>query len=175
MKKQKQKNPPQRQASRKKQPKKRKTASSQLERELLESGFHRVVGIDEVGRGAWAGPVVVGAYVFTKKVSLRRGVNDSKQVTRDNRVSIAKKLTLDNHKIAEGSLTLINAVGIGKTITQLIINLVAELRDDHTFFLIDGRFGYNFGENTLQIIIHLLKFQQKQYCEKLLQEMLYQN
>ncbi|MEK9908122.1 MAG: ribonuclease HII, partial [Aquiluna sp.] len=35
-----------------------------FERELLEK-YQVVVGIDEVGRGALAGPVAVGAFVLT--------------------------------------------------------------------------------------------------------------
>jgi ribonuclease HII len=42
-----------------------------------------VVGLDEVGRGAWAGPVTVGAVVAPPEHL--RGVRDSKQLTRAER------------------------------------------------------------------------------------------
>ena len=35
----------------------------ELEQQLLKSGFKRVAGVDEVGRGALAGPVSVGIAV----------------------------------------------------------------------------------------------------------------
>jgi len=38
-----------------------------LERKLLASGYDQVIGIDEVGMGCLAGPVVVCAVVFDKK------------------------------------------------------------------------------------------------------------
>ncbi|MET0421874.1 MAG: ribonuclease HII [Acidimicrobiia bacterium] len=54
-----------------------------LERELWAAGDRVVVGIDEVGRGAWAGPVTVGAVVSAPEHL--KGVRDSKQLTRDER------------------------------------------------------------------------------------------
>lgn len=51
-----------------------------MERELWALGDDVVVGVDEVGRGAWAGPLVVGAAVAPKD---RRpyGIRDSKMLT----------------------------------------------------------------------------------------------
>jgi len=54
-----------------------------LERRCWEAGDRVVVGIDEVGRGAWAGPVTVGAVVSAPEHV--RGIRDSKQLTRDER------------------------------------------------------------------------------------------
>jgi ribonuclease HII len=45
----------------KKQPKKLRTASLRHEREYFALGVRHIVGMDEAGRGAWAGPVAVGA------------------------------------------------------------------------------------------------------------------
>ena len=39
------------------------TPTLRLERRCWQAGEQVVVGIDEVGRGAWAGPVTVGAVV----------------------------------------------------------------------------------------------------------------
>ncbi|HEX9342657.1 MAG TPA: ribonuclease HII, partial [Actinomycetota bacterium] len=35
----------------------------ELERQLSGGGAARIAGVDEVGRGAWAGPVMVGAVI----------------------------------------------------------------------------------------------------------------
>ena len=48
-----------------------------LERELWADGHDVVVGIDEVGRGAWAGPLTVGAAVLPRDRRVN-GVRDSK-------------------------------------------------------------------------------------------------
>ena len=60
------------------------TPNRSLERELHELGHDVIVGIDEVGRGAWAGPLMVGAAVlpFDKRVN---GVRDSKMLSERDR------------------------------------------------------------------------------------------
>ena len=50
---------------------------------MLGRGEQTVVGIDEVGRGAWAGPVTVGAVVPGD--THLRGVRDSKELSRPDR------------------------------------------------------------------------------------------
>lgn len=59
--------------------------SLRLERRLWRQGYNLIAGLDEVGRGAWAGPVVAAAVVLPLEApGLRRalaGVNDSKQLT----------------------------------------------------------------------------------------------
>lgn len=53
-----------------------------LERSLLARGARRVAGIDEVGRGALAGPVSVGAVVVDASVGpVPDGLTDSKALT----------------------------------------------------------------------------------------------
>ena len=59
-----------------------------LERKLWEAGDQVVCGIDEVGRGAWAGPVTVAAVVPAPEHL--RGVHDSKQLTRREREKAAR-------------------------------------------------------------------------------------
>ena len=63
-----------------------------LERELLLTGKSCVIGLDEVGKGAWAGPLVIGAAVLTREVidaqnapELMGGARDSKQLSESKR------------------------------------------------------------------------------------------
>jgi ribonuclease HII len=51
-----------------------------VERQLWDDGHEVVVGVDEVGRGAWAGPVSVGAVVLPRDRRVN-GVRDSKELT----------------------------------------------------------------------------------------------
>lgn len=62
--------------------------TTDLERQLLRSGASSVIGFDEVGKGAWAGPLVIGAAVLTHDVinasnaqQLMGGARDSKQLS----------------------------------------------------------------------------------------------
>ena len=61
----------------------------EVERSLFARGAHRVVGIDEVGRGAWAGPVSVGAVVVDKQMDpAPPGVRDSKLLSAKRRQAL---------------------------------------------------------------------------------------
>ncbi len=56
----------------------------EFELELWQAGFLRVAGIDEAGRGAWAGPVSSGAVILPPDPYILEhldGVRDSKQMT----------------------------------------------------------------------------------------------
>jgi ribonuclease HII len=55
-----------------------------VEKELWAEGHDVVVGIDEVGRGAWAGPLMVGAAVLPRDRRVN-GVRDSKMLSEANR------------------------------------------------------------------------------------------
>lgn len=55
-----------------------------LEQALWKKGFQFIGGIDEAGRGAWAGPIMAGAVILPcdSRIQLRlAGVRDSKQMT----------------------------------------------------------------------------------------------
>ena len=62
----------------------------------LESGINGIIaGIDEAGRGPWAGPVVAGAdIVLDKKLSpeLLSGLDDSKKLSNIKRNDLYTRL-----------------------------------------------------------------------------------
>jgi ribonuclease HII len=58
--------------------------SRTLEKELWSAGHDVIVGVDEVGRGAWAGPLMVGAAILPRDKRVN-GVRDSKMLTEDTR------------------------------------------------------------------------------------------
>ena len=55
-----------------------------IEQELWAAGYEAVVGIDEVGRGAWAGPLMVGAAILPRERRVL-GVRDSKMLSEKER------------------------------------------------------------------------------------------
>src|SRR5580765_618576 len=61
-----------------------KPPSRSLERELLAAGHSVIVGVDEVGRGSWAGPLMVGAAILPVDRRVN-GVRDSKMLTEAER------------------------------------------------------------------------------------------
>jgi ribonuclease HII len=64
-----------------------------LERSLTDQGFGLVAGLDEVGRGAWAGPVSVGVVVFPEGLEAPEGVRDSKLLTEERREALFPMIT----------------------------------------------------------------------------------
>ncbi|MCB1012756.1 MAG: ribonuclease HII, partial [Microthrixaceae bacterium] len=58
----------------------RRGPNLRLEREFWSAGEEVVVGIDEVGRGAWAGPLTLAAVVLPRDRRVY-GVRDSKQLS----------------------------------------------------------------------------------------------
>ena len=62
-------------------------AMRQFENELLTKGYQAICGIDEVGRGPLAGPVVAAAVILPND-ELILGLNDSKQLSEKKRERI---------------------------------------------------------------------------------------
>ncbi len=63
-----------------------------IERELRTSAGPLIAGVDEVGRGPLAGPVVACAVIMPADVRAIPGVDDSKQLSADERVRLAVKI-----------------------------------------------------------------------------------
>jgi ribonuclease HII len=64
-----------------------------VERSLLASGATLVIGVDEVGRGAIAGPVGVGAAVLDPaRTRIPNGLRDSKLLPEPDRVALAPRV-----------------------------------------------------------------------------------
>jgi len=61
--------------------------SLDAERRLWAEGHHIVVGMDEVGRGAWAGPLTLGAAVVPKDRRVNK-IRDSKMLTEVEREAL---------------------------------------------------------------------------------------
>ena len=64
----------------------------QLERVLREQGYEIVVGVDEVGRGAWAGPLAVGAAIVPQDRRVN-GIRDSKMLPERDRERLFTKVS----------------------------------------------------------------------------------
>src|SRR5690606_421319 len=132
-----------------------KSLNPKFELDMVSNGdFECIVGIDEVGRGSWAGPVAVGAYIYTIDCRQCRGINDSKLLTLEKRESAYKRLSRHRYLVKYGDIEEINKAGIGKTIERLVADLVSEINLLHpkSFFVIDGQFAKSFGKNTMKTI-----------------------
>ena len=62
-----------------------------FERRAIRRGASMVCGVDEAGRGPLAGPVVVSAVVLNHR-RVPAGLNDSKQLTAEERETLYEKI-----------------------------------------------------------------------------------
>ncbi len=111
----------------------------QYEEELWEQGFRYIAGIDEVGRGPIAGPVVVAAVVLPRKTFIA-GVNDSKKLSAKKRETLAaeikaKAISWTVVAVNPPSLDEINILNATRKAMHIA---VAELCPRPDFLLIDA-------------------------------------
>jgi len=120
---------------------------------LYQAGYRCVVGVDEAGRGAWAGPLVAGAVVLplnptqpltqalNELTHLFAGVNDSKQLTPAKRAVLFETITAHAYwGVGVVSALAIDVAGVGVANRlawkRAIANLPAHTRPD--FLLLDA-------------------------------------
>jgi len=123
--------------------KKTKKPSFNLERKLYAKKADYVFGMDEVGRGSFAGPLVASAVVFKKEFAWFEKLNDSKLLSAKKRKQLSK-LILKHAKCFTQIIEVetINKIGIGKSnkliFERLIKNISEEFKNKKIHFLIDG-------------------------------------
>jgi ribonuclease HII len=111
------------------------------ERRLLRAGHSLIAGIDEAGRGAWAGPVVAAAVILDPaEVSQLDGVNDSKRLSPRQRDKLYQ-IILDHcvtYGIGQGSVEEIDAIGILPATRLAMTRAVAALSPQPDALIIDA-------------------------------------
>lgn len=63
-----------------------------FEHQAIADGYAFIAGVDEVGRGCLAGPVVAAACILDQSKPVPRGLNDSKKLTERQRKEIDEEL-----------------------------------------------------------------------------------
>lgn len=112
----------------------------ELEESLWDKGYRYICGLDEVGRGCFAGPVVVSAVVFPQGVALPDGIADSKLLKPKHREQLAIRIKSQAAcwSVAEVSVSVINKVGIGKATQMAFRKALRLLSVQVDYVLIDA-------------------------------------
>jgi len=109
-----------------------------MENDLWQRGYKLIVGIDEVGRGAWAGPIVAAGVVFAKKITLK-DVRDSKKLTAKKRKELSE--IIKDKAIAWTVQSVehcqIDEIGVGKANALVIDKVINGLNIRPDYALID--------------------------------------
>ncbi|MCU1438093.1 MAG: ribonuclease [Naasia sp.] len=122
------------------------------ERELAESGARLVIGCDEVGRGAIAGPVAIGMCVVDLDSRPPRGLRDSKLLPQARREQLAPLVDrwamhsavgmASNEEIDEFGLTAALGLAGARALLGLLDRGFAEADAAEAVVLLDGNSDY---------------------------------
>ncbi len=118
--------------------------SLRLEKSLLRDGCLRLAAMDEVGRGALAGPVTIGVVVVTERIGrVPDGLRDSKLLTPAARESLISPVRRWAKEFAVGHATAveIDAVGIMAALRAAARRALRQL-DAVDAILLDGKHDY---------------------------------
>lgn len=111
-----------------------------FEQQAIVDGFKLIAGIDEVGRGCLAGPVVAGACILDLDKPLPKGLDDSKKLTAEFREEIAEQLKADCVAYATGQVEAdeIDLINILEATKKAMLLAIAALSPQADFLLIDA-------------------------------------
>jgi ribonuclease HII len=113
---------------------------SALEREVREARGQLLAGVDEVGRGPLAGPVVACAVVFPADARAIRGVDDSKELDAPEREKLARRIRERALGVAVGAASVreIDRINIYHASVLAIRRAIRRLPVAPHHVLIDG-------------------------------------
>lgn len=110
-----------------------------LEARLHAEGARRVAGVDEVGRGPLAGPVVAAAVILFP-CAIPPGLDDSKRIKPAVRVRLAKEVRLSAHiALGAASVEEIDRINILQATYLAMCRAVAALPVTPDAVLVDGK------------------------------------
>ncbi len=131
-------------------------ATLKIEQRLWEKGYKLICGLDEVGRGCFAGPVVAAAVVFCTNCKIPEGIADSKLLKPKQREKLACliKECAESYFIAEIGVAQINKVGIGKATQMAFRKAVKNLSKNPDFFIIDAFYINHLNRKKQMPLVH---------------------
>lgn len=113
--------------------------SDQFEKELLTQGYRYIAGVDEVGRGCLAGPVVAAA-VILDLTNFPSGLDDSKRLSPKKRLQLATELTslVQGFAVKQVEADEIDQINIHQASLKAMIEAIQQLSPQPDYLLIDG-------------------------------------
>ncbi len=102
-----------------------------------------LLGIDEVGRGPWAGPLLVGAVILPKSPVIE-GLTDSKKLSAKKRQKLSQeiKATALAYSLGWVSAEEIDNYGLGQALKTACIRAVEQINLPYEHIVIDGNINF---------------------------------
>lgn len=112
-----------------------------LERQIFARGYRAVCGVDEVGRGPLAGPVVAAAVIVPEDAVID-DLNDSKKLSPKRREIVFEQIVEMELACAIGIIDSenIDRMNIHKASLMAMRKAVTDLKRNPDFVLVDGTF-----------------------------------
>jgi len=110
-----------------------------FENRLYKQGYKNIAGLDEVGRGAWAGPVVAAAVILPPKLKIK-GIRDSKLLSPKQREALYIYINKKALGVAVGIISekIIDSQGIIVATRMAFLKAIKNLKIDVDYLLVDG-------------------------------------
>ena len=109
-----------------------------FELSALAHGHTLICGIDEAGRGPWAGPVVASAVILDRS-NVPAGLNDSKKLTHEKREALFQPIMKSAHVgIGIVSAAEIDEINILQATYLAMQRAMLNLKTEPTLALVDG-------------------------------------
>ena len=115
----------------------------ETERRLWEAGADIVVGMDEVGRGAWAGPISVGAAVVPKERRVYK-IRDSKMLLEEEREALFDRIAgwCEQWSVGHATAQECDELGMSDAQRMAASRALKELGVHPDHVLIDGKWDF---------------------------------
>lgn len=125
----------------------------QEERALWDTGADVVVGLDEVGRGSWAGPLTIGAVVIPKDRRIYK-LRDSKQLTEVEREALFDRIVdwCEDWSIGHASFAECDQLGMSAAQKLAARRALDGLSRSVDGVLLDGKWDFVGHSNTRMLI-----------------------
>lgn len=111
-----------------------------------------IVGLDEVGRGCWAGPLVAGAVILGEPIA---GLKDSKKLSRTQREKLDAEIRVSALGFGLGwvSPEELDRVGLTEAVRLAMQRALAEVKAVYDEIIIDGNLNFFADDSRSRAVI----------------------
>ena len=121
--------------------------------------FKKIVGVDEVGKGALFGPVFAGAVILESDAEttlLEEGLKDSKALTSKKRASLSPLIQekAKDWGLGQASAQEIDSIGIRKATELAMLRALQKLQNPIDIVLVDGVLPIRIWNGEQKTLVH---------------------
>ncbi len=130
-----------------------------LEKSLWEKGFTNVAGVDEAGKGPWAGPVTAACVIIHSEKQVVKAVRDSKLMTKIQREKAFSRITKKSSAFGIGIVgeQEIDKIGIQKAVKKAmklaLRDMTSKFKLEASYLIVDGSKTSPIRKNNIKRIL----------------------